>query len=268
MSPRIPFTVRDKNVNLNNISGMNFDDININTVIKKVDDTNAGNSNIVSSYTPTVTTTKFLIGDPDTSTLQGGFIECNVTNGVGYGEMIIGVTASASILIDEDESVRVNGKLVSDTSVTAPKYEFDYGNVISPIPTLTSDNLGYTYTANISSTVLAVSYNDSFINILNVPIGIWLIQCQVQVYPPFAAGKDVRMYLIEGSTATGNTVVIQQFDYHLVNPSRSESNITIVHRQDDVKHIGLTAYLDPTQFAGFTTTVYPQYSFFKVTRIG
>jgi hypothetical protein len=267
MSPRIPFTVRDKNVNLNNISGMNFDDININTVIKKVDDNNAGNSNIVSSYTPTVTTTKFLIGDPDTSTLQGGFIETNITNGVGYGEMIIGVTASASILIDEDESVRVNGKLVSDTSVTAPKYEFDYGNVVSPIPTFTSDNLGYTFTASISSAVLGINYNDSFINIANVPIGVWLIQCQVQVYPPFPAGKDVRMFLIEGTAAAGNNVTIQQFDFNLVTPSRSEATITIVHRQDDLKDIGLTAYLHPTQLAGFTTTVYPQYSFFKVTRI-
>ena len=149
--------------------------------------------------------------------------------------------------------------------VKGSQFEVDY----SSIPSFSSDQIGYTMEANVVHlTTLVTGWNQDFFSILNVPRGVWLLQCQCIVYPPFPAAKDVRMYLREGSQSAGNSVTLRQFEFKLTTPTRSEAQITFVHRHDDLKDIGAFAYLHPTQLgAGFTTKVYSGYTFLIATRI-
>ena len=115
-SSRIPFTVRDKNTKINAIPGMNFDDIKINTLIKKVDENNAGNSNIKSQYTATGSVTSIINGDPDSlSASVGGKITTEVTGGVKQLYLSVGKDAlERGIIISENDGVSI----VYDLTVT------------------------------------------------------------------------------------------------------------------------------------------------------
>ena len=113
MSPRIPFTVRDKNVKINAISGMNFDDININTVIKKVDDNNAGNSNIQSYFTANGSVTALINGDPNSILSPiGGQIITDLNGVEKQIELTVGADSSKrSIIIQENQPIVIEDDL-------------------------------------------------------------------------------------------------------------------------------------------------------------
>tara|TARA_R110002167_G_scaffold335589_1_gene542952 strand:- start:760 stop:1707 length:948 start_codon:yes stop_codon:yes gene_type:complete len=115
-SSRIPFTVRDKNTKINAIPGMNFDDIKINTLIKKVDENNAGNSNIDSEYTATGSVTSIINGDPDGAlAVVGGKITTEVTGGVKKMTLSVGDDAlERGIIITENGTVSI----IYDLTVT------------------------------------------------------------------------------------------------------------------------------------------------------
>ena len=115
-SSRIPFTVRDKNTKINAIPGMNFDDIKINTLIKKVDATNAGNSNIDSEYTATGSVTSIINGDPDGAlAVVGGKITTEVTGGAKKMTLSVGDDAlERGIIITENDTVSI----IYDLTVT------------------------------------------------------------------------------------------------------------------------------------------------------
>ena len=101
LSARIPFTVRDKNTKINAISGLNFDDIEINRLIKKVDDNNGGNSNISNLHTASGSKTTFLSGDPDdVFTVIGGVIE---TDTIGINRVM-----TLSVTVDHNRYRRFN----------------------------------------------------------------------------------------------------------------------------------------------------------------
>ena len=108
LSARIPFTVRDKNTKINSINGLNFDDTEINRLIKKIDETNAGNSNISNLHTATGSKTTFLSGDPDdVFTVIGGVIE---TDTVGINrEMKLSVTVDHTLKITDNNPIGVTG---------------------------------------------------------------------------------------------------------------------------------------------------------------
>ena len=104
----IPFSVRDKNVRINAISGMNFEDTKVNRLIKKIDENNAGNSNISNLHTSTGSKTTFLSGDPDDIfSIIGGVIETETT---GFDrEMTLSVTNDHVLKIFNNNPISVTG---------------------------------------------------------------------------------------------------------------------------------------------------------------
>ena len=121
-SSRIPFSTRAKNLTVNSIRGLNFDDISTDTLIKKVDANNAGNSNILSSFAENVggstksSTTTFISGNPDTSSIIGGKIitqddgdttekEFKLSCGEGSRERSIVIVENQPVLINNDLAV-------------------------------------------------------------------------------------------------------------------------------------------------------------------
>ncbi len=58
----IPYSIRDKNIKINAIKGLNWDDIPTNHIFKKVDENNAGDKNIISTTSTTQNTLNMTVG--------------------------------------------------------------------------------------------------------------------------------------------------------------------------------------------------------------
>ena len=58
----IPYSIRDKNIRINTIKGLNWDDISDNHIIKKVDENNAGDTNIINTNSLTQNTLSLRVG--------------------------------------------------------------------------------------------------------------------------------------------------------------------------------------------------------------
>ena len=114
-SSRIPFSTRAKNITVNSIRGLNFDDISTDTLIKKIDANNAGNSNIKNSFTATGSVTQLLNGDPNgiitniggeiITSLIGGDAKMELTVGEAGGKRSIILQENQPIVIEDDLSV-------------------------------------------------------------------------------------------------------------------------------------------------------------------
>ena len=100
---------------VNTLTGLNFPAIATNNLIKKVDANNAGNSNILSSYTATGSVTSLLSGDPNgmitilgaqliTSTV-GFESKLEITTGVGGTKRSIILQENQPIIIEDDLNV-------------------------------------------------------------------------------------------------------------------------------------------------------------------
>ena len=100
---------------INTLTGLNFDNVATNNLIKKVNANNAGNSNILSSYTASGSVTSLLSGDPNGPiTILGGQIitsnvgiEANleITTGVGGTKRSIIIQENQPVIIENDLSV-------------------------------------------------------------------------------------------------------------------------------------------------------------------
>ena len=114
-SSRIPFSTRAKNITVNSIRGLNFDDISTDTLIKKIDANNAGNSNIKNSFTASGSVTQLLNGDPNglitniggeiITSLIGGDAKMELTVGEAGGKRSIILQENQAIVIEDDLSV-------------------------------------------------------------------------------------------------------------------------------------------------------------------
>ena len=65
----IPYSVRDKNIRVNAIKGFNFADIDTNEMFKKVDDNNAGGTNVFATAGNLTTTGTITAGDTTVTSL-------------------------------------------------------------------------------------------------------------------------------------------------------------------------------------------------------
>ena len=114
-SSRIPFSTRAKNLTVNSIRGLNFDDIATDTLIKKVDANNAGNSNIKSSFTANGSVTTLISGDPDNliptiggeiiTSIDGAEKQIELTVGSGLTKRSIIIQENQPVVIEDDLSV-------------------------------------------------------------------------------------------------------------------------------------------------------------------
>ena len=114
-SSRIPFSTRAKNITVNSIRGLNFDDITTDTLIKKIDANNAGNSNIKNSFTASGSVTQLLNGDPNglitniggeiITSLIGADAKMELTVGEAGGKRSIILQENQPIVIEDDLSV-------------------------------------------------------------------------------------------------------------------------------------------------------------------
>ena len=109
----IPYSVRDKNTRINAIPGMNFDNITTNALIKKVDDNNAGNSNIQNYFTANGSVTSLINDDPnDVLSIVGGVIETSVVGGNKKMEVSVGTDGSKrSIILQENQPIVIEDDL-------------------------------------------------------------------------------------------------------------------------------------------------------------
>ena len=97
---------------VNTLTGLNFNNVATNNLIKKVDANNAGNSNIISSYTATGSVTTLITGDPNGMiTAIGGEIitsiigqesKLEITTGVGAGKRSLILQENQPVIIEDD----------------------------------------------------------------------------------------------------------------------------------------------------------------------
>ena len=100
---------------VNTLTGLNFNNVATNNLIKKVDANNAGNSNIISSYTATGSVTTLITGDPNGMiTAIGGEIitsiigqesKLEITTGVGAGKRSLILQENQPVIIEDDLNV-------------------------------------------------------------------------------------------------------------------------------------------------------------------
>ena len=112
-SSRIPFSTRAKNITVNSIRGLNFDDISTDTLIKKIDANNAGNSNIKNSFTATGSVTQLLNGDPNgLITNIGGEIITSLIGADAKMELTVGEAGGKrSIILQENQAIVIEDNL-------------------------------------------------------------------------------------------------------------------------------------------------------------
>ena len=100
---------------VNTLTGLNFNNVATNNLIKKVDANNAGNSNILSSYMTTGSVTTLISGDPNgiitsiggqiiTSTI-GAEAKLEITTGVGGARRSIILQENQPVIIEDDLNV-------------------------------------------------------------------------------------------------------------------------------------------------------------------
>ena len=109
----IPYSVRGQTSRINQIGGFNFNDISTDTLIKKVDANNAGNSNIKSSFTATGSVTQLLNGDPnELITNIGGEIITSLIGGEAKMELTVGEAGGKrSIILQENQAIVIEDDL-------------------------------------------------------------------------------------------------------------------------------------------------------------